>query len=63
VVAAFNLDWLLSQLPIPNIVKIDVEGAELEVLSNQVRMLKEVRPVIVCEVGSTTADEVTRLLT
>jgi FkbM family methyltransferase len=63
VVAAFNLDWLLSQLPIPDIVKIDVEGAELEVLSNQVRMLNEVRPVIVCEVGSNTADEVTRLLT
>jgi FkbM family methyltransferase len=58
-----NLDWLLSQLPIPDIVKIDVEGAELEVLSNQVRMLNEVRPVIVCEVGSNTADEVTRLLT
>ena len=56
-VAAFNLDWLLSQLPIPDIVKIDVEGAELEVLSNQVRMLNEVRPVIVCEVGSNTADQ------
>jgi FkbM family methyltransferase len=62
-VAAFNLDWLLSQLPIPDIVKIDVEGAELEVLSNQIRMLSDVRPVIVCEVGSNTADEVTRLLT
>ena len=59
VVAAFNLDWLLSKLPIPDIIKIDVEGAELEVLSNQVRMLNEVRPVIVCEVGSNTADEIT----
>ena len=36
VVAAFNLDWLVSKLPIPDIIKIDVEGAELEVLSNQV---------------------------
>ena len=62
-VAAFNLDWLLSKLPIPDIIKIDVEGAELEVLSNQVRMLNEVRPVIVCEVGSNTADEITKLLT
>jgi FkbM family methyltransferase len=43
-VAAYNLDWLLSKLPVPDIVKIDVEGAELEVLSNQVRMLTEVRP-------------------
>jgi FkbM family methyltransferase len=63
VVAAFNLDWLLSKLPVPDIIKIDVEGAELEVLSNQVRMLKEVRPVIVCEVGRNTADEITKLLT
>ena len=62
-VAAFNLDWLLSKLPIPNIIKIDVEGAELEVLSNQVHMLTEIRPVIVCEVGSNTADEITKLLT
>jgi len=63
VVAAFNLDWLLSKLPIPDIIKIDVEGAELEVLSNQVRMLNEVRPLIVCEVGSNAADEITKLLT
>jgi FkbM family methyltransferase len=62
VVAAFNLDWLLSKLPIPDIIKIDVEGAELEVLSKQVRMLNEVRPVIVCEVGTNTADEITELL-
>jgi hypothetical protein len=62
-VAAFNLDWLLSKFPMPDVIKIDVEGAELEVLSNQVRMLTEVRPVIVCEVGANTADEITALLT
>jgi len=50
VVAAFNLDWLLSKLPIPDIIKI-------------VRMLNEVPPLIVCEVGSKTADEITKLLT
>jgi len=61
-VAVFNLDWLLARLRIPNVVKIDVEGAELEVLRNQHRMLNEVRPVIVCEVGSQTADEITRIL-
>src|SRR6516164_1187551 len=61
-VAAYNLDWLLSKLPVPDIVKIDVEGAELEVLSNQVRMLTEVRPVILCEVTSNNVDEMTKLL-
>lgn len=63
VVPAFNLDWLLTRLPRPDIVKIDVEGAELEVLCNQSRMLYDTRPVIICEVGSQTADLVTRLLT
>ena len=62
-VPAFNLDWLLSNLPTPDIIKIDVEGAELEVLSNQVRMLTEVRPVILCEVAANNADEITKLLT
>jgi FkbM family methyltransferase len=62
-VPAFNLDWLLSTLPMPNLVKIDVEGAELEVLREQSRLLNVVRPVIICEVGSETADEITRLLT
>jgi hypothetical protein len=36
-----------------------MEGAKLEVLSNQARMLTEVRPVIVYEVGANTADEIT----
>ena len=62
-VAAYNLDWLLSKLPVPDIIKIDVEGAELEVLSNQARMLTEVRPVILCEVAANNADEITKLLT
>jgi FkbM family methyltransferase len=62
-VATFNLDWLVTKLPRPNIVKIDVEGAELEVLRDQSYMLNEVRPVILCEVGSQCADQITRILT
>jgi len=62
-VAAFNLDWLLTRLPTPDVIKIDVEGAECEVLRNQSRMLNQVRPVIICEVGSQSSDEITRLLT
>jgi FkbM family methyltransferase len=63
IVATFNLDWLLATFRKPNVVKIDVEGAELEVLRNQHRILNEVRPVIICEVGSETADEITEVLT
>ncbi len=31
-VIAVTLDWLLESFPVPSVVKIDVEGAELEVL-------------------------------
>jgi len=62
VVPTFNLDWLLSNLPAPNVLKIDVEGAEVEVLRNQPRMLKEVRPVIICEVAGQNRDKVTNIL-
>ena len=63
VVAAFNLDWLLTRLPIPDVIKIDVEGAELEVLRNQSRMLNQVRPVIICEVGRSRVTKLRELLT
>lgn len=58
IVATFNLDWLLTQFRPPNIIKIDVEGAELEVLRDQQRILQQIRPVIICEVGSQAADEI-----
>jgi FkbM family methyltransferase len=35
VVAAFDLDWLLTKLPQPDAIKIDAEGVELKVLRNQ----------------------------
>jgi FkbM family methyltransferase len=63
IVATFNLDWLVMKLPRPNIIKIDVEGAELEVLGDQSYLLNQVRPVILCEVGSQSADQITQILT
>ena len=35
--------------PPPTLVKIDVEGAELEVVAGMSRLLRETRPVVVCE--------------
>jgi FkbM family methyltransferase len=61
IVPAFNLDWLLTALKPPNVVKCDVEGAEIEIFHGQTRFLRDVRAVIACEVGKEGAEEVTRL--
>lgn len=60
-VPAFNLDWLLTQLPPPHLIKIDVEGAEAEVLRGQARMLEQVRPAIVCEIAREARTELSSL--
>jgi FkbM family methyltransferase len=39
-------------LPKPNVIKIDVEGAEVDVLDGAIRMLKECRPEILIEAHS-----------
>lgn len=51
-----TLDWLLERLPPPNVIKIDVEGAENHVLEGATQILSGVRPLIICEVHSANAD-------
>lgn len=57
-----TLDWLAEHLPPPNVLKIDVDGAELGVLRGGAAMLAKHRPVILTEVYERNADAVTRLL-
>ena len=37
------------EAPPPTLVKIDVEGAELDVVAGMSRLLREARPIVVCE--------------
>lgn len=61
-VVSVNLDWVAEQAPLPDILKIDVEGAEVEVLRGANSILEEKHPVILCETGSEHAPQVTALL-
>lgn len=50
-VVTLSIDDCLSWLPVPNVVKIDIEGAEVEILSRKSRLLRQIRPLIFCEIN------------
>lgn len=56
-----TLDSLLQNITAPDVLKIDVEGAELRVLNGAGNVLQNIRPVIYCEVAENNKAEVTRL--
>lgn len=62
VVPTLTADSLLESLLPPDVVKIDVEGAEVLVLSGMERLLSEIRPRIYCEVSQENRDAVSRIL-
>jgi FkbM family methyltransferase len=47
-----TLDEEVQRFPAPNVIKIDVEGAELHVLQGAERLLQERRPVLLVELHS-----------
>ena len=59
-VAVSSIDELLAagEVPVPDVVKIDVEGAELEVIEGMRRTLDEHHPVLLCEVHDCNAEYV-----
>jgi FkbM family methyltransferase len=61
-VLTVTLDALAEHFPLPDVLKIDVEGAELEVLRGARSLLERKRPVILCEVGSAASADVAALL-
>jgi FkbM family methyltransferase len=61
-VRVVSIDGLVADgLPAPDVVKIDVEGAELEVLDGMERTLREVRPALVIELHETNGAVADRL--
>lgn len=61
-VPAVTMDWLLERRPAPSVVKIDVEGAETNVLKGAGKLLSETRPVLLVEVGRSRSADVTGCL-
>ncbi len=61
IVPTLTLDTLLNFFTSPTFVKIDVEGAELEVLNGGDKILNEVRPTFYIEVGNKCKEEATQL--
>lgn len=60
-VMKITLDWLADKIPMPDVVKIDVEGADLDVLRGAVCMLKAKRPVVLLELTRQNWDEEARI--
>ena len=52
-VRLLTLDEQLNTLRAPSLVKIDIEGAEVAALRGARRLLKDVRPIILCELHGT----------
>jgi FkbM family methyltransferase len=54
------LDWLAERFPRPDVLKIDVEGAEANVLQGAENLISGSKPLILCEVSEANADYCTR---
>lgn len=61
-VELITLDGLLDNWTAPTVVKIDVEGAEAAVLRGATRLLRDIRPRILCEVSDENREQATEML-
>lgn len=61
-VPIYSLDGLLDNFATPDFIKIDVERAETAVLKGGTKILNEIRPRMLVEVGKDTKHDVTEIL-
>ena len=62
IVLTASLDWMAERIPPPDVIKIDVEGAESNVFRGAAQLLKTKRPILVFEMWHEHWDELSRLL-
>jgi FkbM family methyltransferase len=60
-VPTLTLDWLASRMAPPDVIKIDVEEAEMQVLAGAAHVLQS-HPTIICEVAGAHAEPLGELL-
>lgn len=61
-VPTVTLDWLAERFPAPDVLKVDVEGAERAVLTGGARVLAA-SPAVICEVSGQNTAAVSSILT
>jgi FkbM family methyltransferase len=57
-----TLDWLAEHYPVPQVIKIDVDGSEHRVLTGGRALLQRYHPIILAEVHERNADAVSACL-
>lgn len=62
IVPTVTLNWLAMRFPSPDVIKIDVEEAELIVLTSGADVLRAVHPTIICEVAGRNSTAIRDLL-
>lgn len=61
-VVSVSMDWLSKQIPAPDFVKIDVEGAESLLFKGSLNFFEENRPIVYVEVSEENIDFCTKFL-
>lgn len=61
-VVIVTLDDILTNFRAPDVLKMDVEGAEIDAILGGLKLLNDVRPLFMIEVNKENRDEMTRIL-
>lgn len=60
-VPTVTIDWLAERRPPPRVMKVDIEGVELDLLRGAEGLLRQHRPVLLCEIFGANSVEATKL--